>query len=113
MAHCAHTAPSRTDGSMAEATSAVASASNSIVSTTSAAATASTAPEATCAPSEASGSALPASRFHTTTSRPARSRLRAMPAPINPVPSTATVFATFQSSQRITLTGDKIAPPVG
>ena len=38
----------------------------------------------------ASGAARPEVRLHTVTARPDRSRLRAMPAPMIPVPSTAT-----------------------
>ena len=59
--------------------------------TTSASATASAAVSATRAPSSARGFALSVLRFQTVTSRPSRSRLRVIPAPMIPVPSTATV----------------------
>jgi len=86
----AHRTPSGAAGSAAAITSATESPSHSIVTTTSAPATASAAVPATCAPSAASGAARPGVRSHTVTSRPARSILRAIAAPMVPVPSTAT-----------------------
>ena len=85
----AHKIPSGAAGNASAITSATELPSHSIVITASASATASAAVPATCAPSAASGAARPGCRFHTVTSRP-RSRLRVMPAPMMPVPSTAT-----------------------
>ena len=53
-------------------------------------ATASAAVSATIAPSSARGLAFSALRFQTVVVIPSRSRLRAIPAPMIPVPSTAT-----------------------
>jgi len=82
--------PSGAAGSASAITSATELPSHSIVITASASATASAAVPATCAPSAAKAAARPGCRFHTVTSRPDRSRLRAMPEPMMPVPSTAT-----------------------
>src|SRR3954447_960789 len=92
---CTHTAPSRNRGRTGSIVCATASVSKSIVMTTSAPDTASAAVSATRAPSSARGLAFSVLRFHTVTSRPSRSRLRAIPAPMIPVPSTATVGAVL------------------
>src|SRR5215472_9578422 len=86
----AHSTPSGAAGRAAVITSATESPSHSIVTTASTPATAPAAVAATCAPSAASGADRPGDRFHAMTSRPDRSRLRAIPAPMMPVPSTAT-----------------------
>ncbi len=62
-----------------------------MVSTTSAPRTASAALSATVAPTSASGSALARVRFQTLSGIPAAATLRAIPAPMVPVPSRATV----------------------
>ena len=67
------------------------SVSKSMVITTSAPRTASAAESATVAPASASGSALSRVRFQTRSGIPAAAMLRAIPAPIVPVPSSATV----------------------
>src|SRR5215210_6415087 len=85
---CAQTAPSGNSRSPATASTAAPSA--SIVTTTSAPATASSGVSATATPSAVSGSARSRLRFHALTSRPAAARLRAMGAPMMPVPRTAT-----------------------
>jgi hypothetical protein len=70
-----------------------ASASASIVMTTSAPAAAAAGESKASAPTSVSARALPPSRFQTRTGMPARRSDRAMPAPIVPVPSTATTGA--------------------
>ena len=67
------------------------SVSNSMVITMSTPATASAAVAQTVAPSAANGAALAAVRFQARTRCPARRSERAMPVPMMPVPSTATV----------------------
>ena len=69
--------------------SSTASPSASIVSIRSAPSAASAGDDACLAPSAARGAALSAVRFHTDTTKPAASRLRAIGAPILPVPRTA------------------------
>ncbi len=71
------------------AASATASASASIVSTNPAPSAASAGLSATVAPSSASGSAFSRERFQARTSNPAASKLRAIAAPMIPVPRTA------------------------
>src|ERR1039457_4555983 len=73
--------------------SSTAAPSASIVSTTSAFFAASAGEGARRAPSSTRGAALAAVRFQTDTGKPAASRLRAIGAPMLPVPSTATVVA--------------------
>lgn len=86
------TAPSFSAARTPAMVSEVAASSNSMVSTTSAPVTASAALSATRAPSSASAAARSAWRFQTTTSNPAFARFLAMPEPMIPVPSTATVL---------------------
>ena len=73
------------------ATSSTASASASIVSTTSAPAAAAAGSSRTSTPSSRNGAALSGLRFQARTSWPARARLRAIGAPMTPVPSAAMV----------------------
>src|SRR4051794_3940398 len=67
-----------------------------MVTTTSAPSTASGAVSATAMPSSASGSAFSLVRFHARTSWPAPAMLRAIAAPMIPVPRTATVSVSFE-----------------
>ena len=85
----ASTAPSIAP-SASSATASTAGASASIVTTTSAPATASATLPATVTPCSASGSAFSRERFQALTSWPAAARLRAIGAPMIPVPRTAT-----------------------
>lgn len=87
---CTHTASRGAALPAARSTSTTASVSKSVSNTTSASATALGASCATVAPSDASGAARSALRFHTVTSWPSRRSDRATPAPIVPVPSTVT-----------------------
>jgi len=84
----AQTAPSGKVSS--PATASTAEPSESMVTTTSASRTASSAVPATSTPCCASGSARSRLRFHARTSSPAAARLRAMGAPMIPVPRMAT-----------------------
>src|SRR3954452_2540979 len=74
-------------------------ASVSIVITNSASRTASAGVSARSAPSAASTLALSGVRFHTRTGKPAFSRLRAIGAPMMPVPRTATRSAILVRAQ--------------
>ena len=74
-------------------TASVTGPSASIVTSTSTSAAAASGVSAACTPSAASASALAGVRFHATTGSPARARLRAMGAPIVPVPSSAMVIS--------------------
>lgn len=85
-----HRAPDGSASAACRIACRTASPSRSIVRTTSAPSTASAGVPVTRAPSAASGSALARVRFQTRTSRPALARLRAIAAPMIPVPSTAT-----------------------
>ena len=78
-------------GRARRATSSTASASASMVRTTSAPAAADSGSSRTSTPSSRRGCALSGLRFHARTSWPARARLRAMGAPITPVPNAAMV----------------------
>src|SRR5215210_5514679 len=96
---CTHTAPGAMAGSAHSMTCSTAARSKSIVTTTSAPATASAASVVIRALASARARARSGLRFHTVTSSPAAMRLRAIPEPMIPVPSTATVFVT-RSSER-------------
>jgi hypothetical protein len=87
---CSHVIP---PVSACPAHSRTASASVSIVSSRSAPAPASVGEPATNAPVSASGRAFSGVRFHTRTANPTAQRLRAIGAPMMPVPSTATVVS--------------------
>ena len=88
---CTQTAPGARDARACSMVAATASASNSMVRTRSAPSTASAGLSATTAPTPARGSAFSRLRFHTRSGSPARAMLAAMPAPMVPVPSRATV----------------------
>ncbi len=90
---CSQTWPSASPAWAVFMAASTAGPSVSMVMITSASRTASAAVAATVAPDSASGAALSWLRFQTRTSRPARRRLRAMPAPMIPVPRTATTGA--------------------
>jgi hypothetical protein len=68
-----------------------ASPSRSMVTITSAPSTAAAGLSTNSAPASASGTALSLLRFHTRSGNPAASRLRPIPAPMIPVPSSATI----------------------
>src|SRR4051794_31108147 len=90
---CAHTVPpARSRPSM---TSCTASPLASMVTTTSASRTASAGASQTSMPAPASGSAFSRERFQARTSCPAAAMLRAMGAPMIPVPRTATRISGF------------------
>src|ERR1700761_4263360 len=94
VADCSQMAPAFACGRKSRAAAVTASSSKDIVIMTSASATASAAVPATMAPSEPRAAALLEVRFQTVTSKPSRSRVRAIPAPIVPVPRTATCIST-------------------
>jgi hypothetical protein len=83
------------------ATSSTAPASESIVITTSAPSAAAAGSSRTSTPSSRSASALPGLRFQARTALPASARLRAIGAPMTPVPSTAMVAMGWTLSGRL------------
>jgi hypothetical protein len=91
------TAPSGTDSAACAITARTAAVSVSMVITNAASRTASAGVSARSAPSAASTRALSGVRFHTRTWKPAFSRLRAIGAPMIPVPRTATRSAISRS----------------
>ncbi len=97
-------------------TSSVAGPSYSTVRTTSASRTASAGEPATNAPSAARGSALARVRFQARTACPAFARLRAIAAPMIPVPRTLTVslsVMTSTSCSRTEAAANQLAPRAG
>lgn len=95
---CTQAVPGRSAGSASRRTSSAAAPSYSMVRTTSASRTASAGVSATWAPSAARGSALARVRFQARTVCPARARLRAIAAPMIPVPRTLTVSLSVMTS---------------